>query len=240
MIQQATSVNIAIRVVDNVCDKLGIELNDTHKTIMAILIPSIVYRDGTIIILSETIHQINRIIKKKNNNIDFVSILLGYNCISNIDKYGAITIPLCFLLNKLTIKREIIGNSDKYLTKKVLTNATQTICVSEVLSYIGVPKLISIPVINIILELFYTDIEKERKIMLEANVAFKNHRMSSIKKVLKQMQFEKIFLSTALLIVISNIGLRIGSSLILINVISELYEVAKSEYKKASAKSFLD
>lgn len=240
MLQQATSVNIAIRVIENVCTKLDLELNDTHKTIMAILIPSLIYRDGTIIILSETIHQINRIIKKKNDKIDFVSILLGYNCISSIDKYGAITIPLCFLLNKLTIKREIIGNSSKYLTKKVLTNATQTICISEVLSHIGIPKLISIPVINILLEFFYMDIKKERKIMLESNAAFKNHKLSDTKKILKQMQFEKIFLSTALLIVISNIGLRIGSSLILINVISELYEIARSEYKKATAKSFLN
>lgn len=239
MLQQATSVNIAIKVIENVCAKLDVELNDTHKTIIAILIPSIIYRDGTIVILSETIHQVNRAIKKRNDKFDFVSLLLGYNCITSIDKYGAITIPLCVLLNKLTVKREIVNNSSKYLSKKVLTNATQTICISEILSHIGVPKLISIPVINIILEMFYTNIEKERKIVLEANAAFKGHKLSETKKILKQMQFEKIFLSTAILIVISGIGLNIGTSLILINVLSEIYEVLKAEYKQATAKSFL-
>ncbi len=240
MLQQATSVNIAIRAIENVCAKFDVELNDTHKTIMAILIPALVYQDGTIMILSETIHQVNRVIKKRNDKLDFVSILLGYNCISSIDKYGTITIPLCLLLNKLTVRREIVNNSSKYLTKKVLTNATQTICISEVLSHIGVPKLISIPIINILLEFFYTDIKKERKIMLESNAAFKNHKLSETKKILKQMQFEKIFLSTAILIVISSIGLKIGTSLILVNVLSELYEILKAEYKQASAKSFLN
>jgi hypothetical protein len=54
------------------------------------------------------------------------------------------------------------------------------------------------------------------------------------------MQCEKIFLSTAILLVINNIGFNITASLILINVLSSLYEVAKAEYKMKTAKGFLD
>jgi hypothetical protein len=53
------------------------------------------------------------------------------------------------------------------------------------------------------------------------------------------MQFEKIFLSTALLMVITSAGLKISSSLILVNVVSELYDVFRSERKQAIAKGFL-
>jgi hypothetical protein len=240
MLQQATSVNIAIKVIENICAKFEIELKESHKSIMAILIPSLVYRDGTIIILSETIHQINRIIKKHNDKIDFVSILLGWNCISTIDKYGAITIPLSFFLNKLNVNRVIISKEkSRYLSKKVLTNATQTLCTAEVLSHLGVPKMIAIPLINIILEFFYMDLKKERKTMTEANVAFKDYKMSEVTKVLKQMQFEKIFLSTAILLIISSIGFNISHSLIFVSVLTELFSVIKVEYKKATAKGFL-
>lgn len=240
MLQQATSVNITIRAIERVCDKLNIRLKDTHKTILAILIPAIIYRDGSIIILSETIHQINRVIQKKNPSIDFVSILLGYNCITHIDKYGAITIPLAYVLNKLNINREIVGsNRDKYLSKKVLTNATMTLCISEVLTHIGIPYFLSIPVINIIFELVYSNVDEERKMLLTKAVAFKGKKVSETHQVLKQMQFEKIFVSTALLLVITNIGFKIGTSLILINVIDELYNIFKAEYKMRTAKGFL-
>ena len=239
MIQQGTSVNITLQSIEKVCNKFDIRLKESHKTILAILIPAVIYRDGSIIILSETIHQINRIIKKYNESVDFISILLAYNCISHIDKYGAITIPLCFLLNKLTVNREVIGYKDRYLSKKVLTNATQTLCISEMLSHIGIPYLISIPIINIMLELMYMDIEGEYKAMLFSNVAFKNIKMSKIRDILKQMQFEKIFLSTALLLVITNIGLNISASLILVSIGTEIYEVLKAEYKMKTAKGFL-
>lgn len=240
MLQQATSVNITIKVIEGLCQKFDIEFKEYHKSIVAVLLPALVFRDGSIIIMSEAIHQINRIIKKKNEKIDFVSILLGYNCISHIDKYGAITIPLSFFLDKLKVNREVINRQgDKYISKKVLTNATQTICISEMLSYLGIPKMIAIPVVNIILELCYMDLKKERQVMIETNTAFKNHKMSEIYTVLKQMQFEKIFLSTALLMVITSAGLKISASLILVNVISELYDVFKSERKQATAKGFL-
>jgi hypothetical protein len=129
MYKQATIANVSIRVIENIFNKFEIELTDNHKAIMAILIPAIVFRDGSIVILSETIYQINRIIKKKNDKIDFVSILLAWNCISSIDQYGTITIPLSFFLNKLNVNRVVINKkSNKFLSKKVLTNATQTLC----------------------------------------------------------------------------------------------------------------
>lgn len=240
MIQQATTINVAIKVIESICAKFDIELKEQHKSVIAILVPSLIFRDGTIVILSETIHQINRIIKKKNDKIDFVSILLAWNCISSIDKYGAITIPLSFFLNKLDVNRVIINtHSNKYLSKKVLTNATQTLCTAEVLSYLGVPKVIAIPLVNIILELFYMDLKKERKMMIEANVAFKGYKMSEVTKILKEMQFEKVFLSTAILMVITSIGLNISASLIFVSVITELYEIVKAEYKMKTAKGFL-
>ena len=177
--------------------------------------------------------------KQKKESYDIVSVLLAYNCITHIDKYGAITIPLCVLLDKLTINREIIGTSDKYLSKKILTNATTTLCASEILNHIGIPYFVSIPVINIILELVYANIEEERKSMIVRTIGFKDKKMSQTKEVLRQMQFEKIFVSTALLLVITNIGFKIGTSLILINVIDELYNIFKAEYKMKTAKGFL-
>ena len=239
MLQQATSVNIILKAIERVCDKFDIRLKESHKTILSILIPAIIYRDGKIIILSETIHQINRALKKHNESYDIVSVLLAYNCITNIDKYGAITIPLCILLEKLTINREIVGSSDKYLSKKVLTNATTTLCASEILSHIGIPYFVSIPVVNIILELVYANIEEERKSMIIRTIGFKDKRMSQTKEVLKQMQFEKIFLSTAILLVVSHIGLKIGTSLILVNVLNELYYIIRAEYKMKTAKGVL-
>ena len=216
MISQATSINITLRAIERICDKFDIRLKESHKTILAILIPAIIYRDGKIIILSETIHQINRALKQKNESYDIVSVLLAYNCITHIDKYGAITIPLCILLEKLTINREIVGSSDKYLSKKVLTNATTTLCASEILSHIGIPYFVSIPVVNIILELVYANIEEERKSMIIRTIGFKDKKMSQTKEVLKQMQFEKIFLSTAILLVVTHIGFKIGTGIILL------------------------
>ena len=239
MISQATSINITLRAIERICDKFDIRLKESHKTILAILIPAIIYRDGKIIILSETIHQINRLLKQKNESYDIVSVLLAYNCITHIDKYGAITIPLCILLDKLTINREIVGSSDKYLSKKVLTNATTTLCASEILSHIGIPYFVSIPVVNIILELVYANIEEERKSMIIRTIGFKDKKMSQTKEVLKQMQFEKIFLSTAILLVVTHIGFKIGTSLILVNVLNELYYIIKAEYKEKTAKGVL-
>ena len=240
MLQQATSVNISVKVIEGLCQKFDIEFKEYHKSILTILLPALIYRNGKIIILSETIHQIDRIIKKKNESINFVNILLGWNCITNIDKYGAITIPISFVLNKLTVNREIITKREKsHLSKKVLTNATQTLCVTEVLKYLGVPRMISIPLVNIILEMHYTDLNKEREIMLDTNTAFKGRKMSEISKILKEMQIEKIFLSTAILMVIASTGLKLGTSLILVNVLAELCDVVRAEYKKSTAKGFL-
>jgi hypothetical protein len=240
VIQQATSVNIAIRVIESICSKFDIEIPEKYKSILAILIPSLIYKDGCIVIMAESIHQINRIIKKHNEKIDFVSILLAWNCISSIDKYGAITIPLSFFLNKLNVNRIVINKqSNKYLSKKVLTNATQTLCTAEVLSHLGIPKIIAIPLVNLILEFFYMDLKKERQMMTDANVAFKGYKMSEVTRILKQMQFEKIFLSTAILMVITHIGLNISASLIFVSILTEMFEIFKAEYKMKTAKGFL-
>jgi hypothetical protein len=75
--------------------------------------------------------------------------------------------------------------------------------------------------------------------MTEANVAFKGYKMSEVTKILKEMQFEKVFLSTAILMVITSIGLNISASLIFVSVITELYEIVKAEYKMKTAKGFL-
>lgn len=240
MISQATSTNIIIRAIERTCDKYDIRMKESHKTILAILIPAIIYKDGKIIILSETVHQINRALKKQNESIDFVSMLLAYNCISHIDKYGVITIPLCVLLNKLTINREIVGSmSNKYLSKKVLTNPTTTLCASEILKHIGVPYIVSIPVVNIVVELLAMKIDDEYKAMQACNVAFKDKKMSETKEILKQMHIEKIFVSTGVLLIITNIGLKISTNLILISVLEELYYIIRAEYKKRTAKGVL-
>ena len=75
--------------------------------------------------------------------------------------------------------------------------------------------------------------------MIQSNVAFKGYKLSKIEKVLKEMQLEKVFLSTAILLIITELGFKLSSSLILVSVISELYNVLLSEYKKNTAKSFL-
>ena len=233
--KSALSVNITTQIIEGLCKKiLDIELSDKHKSILNFFLSTIIFRDGVIIISSQAIHQIDRIIKKKyNEKVSFVSILLGYNCISNIDKYGAITIPLAYILNKLTIKREIIGKTnDKYLNKKVLSNATSTLCISSMLKAIGIPNIISIPIINVLVEFCNTDIKSEEKIMLNSCVGFKGYRMSEVKKVLQKMEVEKIILSTMILILVTELGFKLGSSLILINVLEELINIGKSEYKQ--------
>lgn len=232
--KSALSVNITTQIIEGLCKRLDIELSDKHKSILNILISTIIFRDGMIVISSQAIHQIDKIIKKYNEKVSFVSILLGYNCISNIDKYGAITIPLAYILNKLTIKREIIGKTnDKYLNKKVLSNATSTLCITSMLKTIGIPNIISIPIINVLLvEFCNTDIKSEEKIMLNSCVGFKGYRMSEIKKVLQKMEVEKIILSTMILILVTELGFKLGSSLILINVLEELINIGKSEYKQ--------
>jgi hypothetical protein len=76
--------------------------------------------------------------------------------------------------------------------------------------------------------------------MLISNTAFKNKKMSELKTVLKQMQFEKVFVSTALLLVITNIGLSISSSLILTNVINEMVQLITVRHKTKNVKGFLN
>ena len=76
--------------------------------------------------------------------------------------------------------------NDKYLNKKVLSNATSTLCISSILKTIGIPNMISIPIINVLVEFCNTDIKSEEKIMLNSCVGFKGYRMSEVKKVLQK------------------------------------------------------
>jgi hypothetical protein len=244
MLSEAIRINIINSIIESVFknEDTNKEMKDSYKTIINILISSIVYKDGTILILSETIHQIDRILKKHNSHISFVSLLLGFNCIKHIDKYGTITIPLAFILNKLKLNKDIVSKSTDTLSKKVLTNATQTLCVSEVLAFMGAPKMLSVLVINIILELCSFKLDEEYKIMYQSNTVFKGFKMSDTKRLLKAMEFEKIFLSTGILLLITHIGFNIGSSLIIVHVIEEILQALQIKYKynERNLKTFLN
>lgn len=240
MIRHAISSNTFIRVIENIFNKFDIKMDDKYKDILSILIPGLIYRDGKIMILSATITQINKIIKTKNENIDFISILLGFDIITHIDKYGTITIPLAILLNKITINKETICiNGEDVLRKKVLTNAPSTLILSELLSHLGIPKGLSIPIISLVLDLADSKVDEEFKIMSSNSIAFKGYKMSDTKKVLKQMEFDKIILNIMILLVINYIGLNIGSSIVLVNIISELTKQIQYNHKTKCVKGFL-
>lgn len=240
MFSEALRTNITGRVLEDICKNFDIKITDTHKTIVNILISSIIFKDGSVVILSETIHQINKIIKKHNDKIDFVSILVGIDCISDIDKYGTITIPLALLLNKIKIKRDIVNPTMDKLEKKVMTNATSSLLISGLLSQLGIPRAIAVVIVNVVLELICFKLDDEERIMYQTNTAFKNHKMSETRKMLKSMEFEKIFLSTSILLLIVSSGLSMGSSLILVNIIESLVNVLSAMYKEKKVSSFLN
>jgi len=240
MIRPAINANITIRAIENFLSKYDIRMDDKYKTILSILIPGIIYKNGVIVIASVTINQINKIIKKKREDRDFVSYLLAFDIITHIDKYGAITIPLAVLLNKININKETIAiNGEHVLRKKVMTNAVSSLVVSELLSMINIPKALSLPIISVILDLVDSDIESEFKMMSSNSIGFKGHKFSETKKVLKQMELEKIILNAMILSVINYIGFNIGSSIILVNIISEIVKQIQVERKMKHIKGFL-
>lgn len=240
MIRPAINVNITIRVIENFLNKYNIKMDNKYKTILSILIPGIIYKNGAIVIASATINQINKVIKKKREDLDFVSYLLAFDIITKIDKYGAITIPLAVLLNKVTINKETVAiNGEHVLRKKVLSNAVSTLAVSEMLSMLKIPKSLSIPIISVILDLVDSDIDSEFKMLASNSIGFKGHKFSDTKKVLKQMEWERIILNAMILSVITYIGFNIGSSIILVNIISEVVDIIKIEYKMKHVKGFL-
>lgn len=241
MIRPAINSNITIRIIERFLDKFDIKMDESYKTILSILIPGLIFRDGKIIIMSATINQINRIIKKKKENVDFVSILLAFDIITNIDVYGTITIPLALFLSKVTINKETIAiNGQHVLRKKILNNAVQTLSLSELLSHVNIPKELSIPIISLVLDLFDSDIKSEFKMMSSNSIAFKNHKFSDTKKVLKRMEFDRIILNIMILLVINHIGFSMGSSIILVNILSEIIQQIRCEYKMKNIKGFLD
>ena len=190
--------------------------------------------------MSVTINQINKVIKKHRDDIDFVSILLGFDIITDIDKYGTVTIPLAMLLNKVTVNKEVICvNGKNVLRKKILTNAVQTLSMAELLSYLNIPKGLSIPIISLILDLFDSNIDDEFKMMSNNSIAFANAKFSDTKKILRQMEFDKIILNIMILSVINYIGFSIGSSLLLVNIFSTVMDVVQCEYRMKTAKGVL-
>ena len=241
MLRPAINSNITIKVIENFLEKHDIRLSERYKAILSILIPGLIYRDGKIIIMSMTINQINKVIKRHRDDIDFVSILLGFDIITDIDKYGVITIPIAVLLNKVTVNKEVICvNGKNILRKKVLTNAVQTLAMSELLSHLNIPKGLSIPIISLILDLFDADIDKEFKMMSNNSMAFSNAKFSDTKKILRQMELDKIILNIMILSVINYIGFSIGSSLLLVNIFSAVMDAIQCEYKMKTAKGFLE
>jgi hypothetical protein len=168
--------------------------------------------------------------KKTIYNIE--KVIIAYNCITNMNKYTIATLPIAVILDKLNIKREVVGNTkEQYISKKVLTNASSALCLSSLLSNIGVPTTISIPIINIILEILHSDIKAEEKAMISANVAFKDRKMSEIKKVLKEMRMEKIVASTIIVLLLSILSFKASYSLTLVNILTEIINMLRSEYK---------
>ena len=240
MFSESIRVNIMSKTVEELFKHFDIKLNETHKTAINIITSAIIFRDSKIIILSEAIHQINRIIKKHNDKLDFVSVLLGIDCISDIDKYGTVTIPLALLISKLTIKREIVNSSTKTLSKKVLPNAVQTLCISELISHLGIPKPIAVAIVNIIMSLLYFNLDDESRIMYTTNSVFKNHKMSDNRKILKSIEFERIIISTIILVIVSALGIKLSSSLIIVNVLDHIISLIQVSYREKNLTSFLN
>ena len=239
MFTQAITTNIIIDVLESMLLKFDIRLKDYHRDILAILIPSIAFRDGHIIILASTIRAIDKVIKRRNDKLSFTRMLLAINMISDIDKYGTISIPLAWILNKLEVKKDIIHPKETKISKKILYKSPTVLMVSQFLANFGVPKYLSVPIVNIVIELFSWDLQEEYKIVQRANVAFKGYKMSDTKAILKTLQVEKILLSTLVLLALSYLPFNLRSPLILVSVLSELYEVFMAIYKTKSYKGFL-
>lgn len=241
MLRPAINSNITIKIIENFLLKYDIRLSEKYKAILSVLIPGLIYRDGKIIIMAAAINQINKIIKRNRDDIDFVSILLGFDIITDIDMYGTITIPIAILLNKVTINRDVICvNGKNVLRKKILSNAVQTLSMAELLSYLNIPKELSIPIISLILDLFDSEIDEEFKMMSNHSMAFADAKFSDTKKILKKMEFDKIILNIMILSVINYVGFNMGCSLLLVSILSDLIKVIQCEYKVKSAKGFLD
>ena len=240
MLRPAIHSNIMIKVIENFLKKFDIELNENYKTMLSILIPGLIYRDGSIIIMSATINQLNKIIKKKRDDVNFVSLLLGFDIITHIDVYGTITIPIAVLLNRITVNKETIALNGKHiLRKRVLNNAISTLAVAEVLKRLNIPKELSIPIVSVILDLFDNDVNEEAKMMNASCIGFVNHKFSENKKILWKMEFERMLLNVIILSVINYIGLNMGSSIILVNIISEVVKQIQCEYRMKTCKGFL-
>ena len=240
MLRQAINSNIFIQMLEGVLNEFDIKLEDRYKDALSIIIPSIIFKDSKIIVLSAGINQINKLIKKEYNNKDFVSYLLALDIITHIDKYGSITIPLALLLSKLSLNREVITLKGKEVFKKsLLENATPAIILADLFSAFNIPKEILIITISVILDLFSSDVVKEFKYFSSNSIAFSGYKFSDTLKKLKQLELEKILINATLLLFISHIGVNITSSLVLVNIVTKLVEKLLTNYKVKNVKTFL-
>ena len=242
MLRAALNTNIAIRTIDNLLAKHDIKLEDKHKDILAILISGVVFRDGSIVIASAAINQINKILKKKKEtSVDFVTFLLGFDIITHIDKYGAITIPIALIFNKLTINREVLTKNNKIiLRKKVLRNLSPSLIITDVLSFFGLPAVVVAPIVNLILNMLDSNIDKDFKLLVSSPSGFFNHKLSETKDILKKMELDINLVDCLTITVLCALSARITGAVILVDICDRLIKMIQTEYKSNHYSGFLN
>ena len=233
MLRAALNTNLAIRTIDNLLAKHDIKLEDKHKDILTILISGVVFRDGSIVIASAAINQINKILKKKKEtSVDFVTFLLGFDIITHIDKYGAITIPIALIFNKLTINREVLTKNNKIiLRKKVLRNLSPSLIITDLLSFFGLPAVVVAPIVNLILNILDSNIDKDFKLLVSSPSGFFNHKLSETKDILKKMELDINLVDCLTIIVLCALSARITGAVILVDICDRLIKMIQTEYK---------
>lgn len=242
MLRAALNTNIAIRTIDNLLAKHDIKLEDKHKDILTILISGVVFRDGSIVIASAAINQINKILKKKKEtSVDFVTLLLGFDIITHIDKYGAITIPIALIFNKLTINREVLTKSNKIiLRKKVLRNLSPSLIITDLLSFFGLPAVVVAPIVNLILNILDSNIDKDFKLLVSSPSGFFNHKLSETKDILKKMELDINLVDCLTITVLCALSARITGAVILVDICDRLIKMIQTEYKSNHCSGFLN
>ena len=242
MLKAALNTNIAIRTIDNLLAKHDIKLEDKHKDILTILISGVVFRDGSIVIASAAINQINKILKKKKEtSVDFVTFLLGFDIITHIDKYGAITIPIALIFNKLTINREVLTKNNKIiLRKKVLRNLSPSLIITDLLSFFGLPAVVVAPIVNLILNILDSNIDKDFKLLVSSPSGFFNHKLSETKDILKKMELDINLVDCLTITVLCALSARITGAVILVDICDRIIKMIQTEYKLNHCSGFLN
>ena len=76
MLRPAINSNITIRVIENFLEKYDIRLNERYKSILSILIPGLIYRDGKIILMSATINPNNKETKSASSLFLLITLFI--------------------------------------------------------------------------------------------------------------------------------------------------------------------